>query len=173
MSQGLREHWLPVKGFPNYQVSSLGRVMGPGRQRDKMGRLMRPMVRPTKYKYVALVLNGKARNRLVHRLVLCAFAGYKEYPEWEADHINGNRGDNRLANLRWVTRQQNAAYLATSNKLKGLANHRAKLNNSAVKFIRRNYSFQGKWNTTTLAQKFKVTPATISKVVLGKAWTHV
>ena len=42
---------------------------------------------------------------------------YGEWPEEEIDHINGNKADNRLINLRTATRKQNARNrgLVTSN----------------------------------------------------------
>ena len=42
---------------------------------------------------------------LGHRLAWFLF--YKEWPEMEIDHINGDRTDNRIENLRVVTRSQN------------------------------------------------------------------
>lgn len=45
------------------------------------------------------------RYRYAHRLAW--FAVHGEMPSGEIDHINGNRDDNRIANLRLVTRSQN------------------------------------------------------------------
>jgi len=43
---------------------------------------------------------------LVHRLMIFVQCG--EYPEHEVDHINRNRSDNRLVNLRCADRKQNS-----------------------------------------------------------------
>lgn len=46
---------------------------------------------------------------------------YGEWPEGEIDHINGNRCDNRIANLRDVSRRENAKNLATkSGRVRGV-----------------------------------------------------
>jgi hypothetical protein len=48
---------------------------------------------------------------------------YGKWPEGEIDHINGNKADNRICNLRDVdrsTNQQNAKKAQSNNKSAGL-----------------------------------------------------
>lgn len=47
----------------------------------------------------------RCKNQLVHRLIWLMFKG--ELPKNDIDHINGIRNDNRIENLREVTRMQN------------------------------------------------------------------
>lgn len=47
----------------------------------------------------------RCKNQLVHRLLW--LMTYGELPDKDIDHINGIRNDNRLENLRVVTRMQN------------------------------------------------------------------
>ena len=47
----------------------------------------------------------RSKNQLVHRLIWLMFKG--ELPKNDIDHINGVRHDNRIENLREVTRMQN------------------------------------------------------------------
>ncbi|WP_368897741.1 HNH endonuclease, partial [Morganella morganii] len=53
--------------------------------------------------YVRIVLRNK--NYKAHRLAWAVMFG--EFPELDIDHINGNKSDNRISNLRLATHQEN------------------------------------------------------------------
>lgn len=53
-----------------------------------------------------LMVSFKHKSYLVHRLVAEAFIPNPENKEF-VDHINRDRLDNRVENLRWVTRSEN------------------------------------------------------------------
>lgn len=59
----------------------------------------------TPYGYIRIVIDGRPHQ--AHRLAW--FYTYGFWPEQEIDHINGDRSDNRLRNLREATPSQNQA----------------------------------------------------------------
>ena len=72
--------------------------------------------------YARLKLNGK--NVRVHRLVMELFKGKSDLT---VDHINGNKHDNRLCNLQYVTAEENARLYRERNRLAMLIDNKNKL----------------------------------------------
>jgi HNH endonuclease/NUMOD4 motif len=108
-----REEWRPVPEFWGYEVSNLGRVRT-WRQVNLRSCKVRskplditPTVNKDGYLHVSLGTGrrGRQKKALVHRLVLEVFGGNGN--GYEADHVNGDKTDNRLANLEWVTGAEN------------------------------------------------------------------
>jgi len=104
------EIWKPIKGFEkSYKVSSLGRVKSLTRMvRHAKGGLKRVVERiltPNIHNYCMVSL-GSGRSRLIHRLVANAFIPNPQNKPC-VNHKNGNKLDNRLENLEWVTYSEN------------------------------------------------------------------
>lgn len=105
--------WAEIPGFPQYEVSDSGQVRSKTRTIQcsnrvtvRQGKVLKPNRDSRNYLQVCLCDHTKRKTALVHRLVLEAFVG--PAPEGkEACHINGDRQDNRLENLRWGTRSEN------------------------------------------------------------------
>ena len=61
--------------------------------------------------------DGSKTNQLVHRLVLLAFIG--EHPEGKniVNHKDGDKTNNSLENLEWVTSQENTQHAVDTGLL--------------------------------------------------------
>lgn len=96
----MTEQWLEVEGFPGYWVSSLGNVRG------LRGDILNTIIINSGYKSLQLCADKVAYRKTIHRLVAQAFLPNPDNKEM-VDHINGNKHDNRVENLRWATRSEN------------------------------------------------------------------
>jgi len=98
------EHWKPVVGCKRlYDVSSLGRV------RSKRSGIGLTQWTLNGYQYVSLQKIGRRVSRPVHLLVLEAFVGPRPYA-LESNHSDGNKGNNSLANLQYITHKENVQH---------------------------------------------------------------
>lgn len=96
------ETWKPINGFPKYQVSNQGRI-----KNIESGRIFTGTRDAFGYVHVRLINpQGTYTLRKVHRLVAEAFL---PNPEGKPiiDHKDGNKTNNTLENLRWVTYSEN------------------------------------------------------------------
>ena len=97
--------------FPNYEVSSLGRVRSLKRNGKAKEKKQQVVYRDNTIWYeLGLSKNGRVYTVKVHRLVLSTFKGDEYFPNAIVDHIIRRTESsciNTLDNLRWVTPSQN------------------------------------------------------------------
>lgn len=91
------EEWRTIE---RYQVSSMGRA----RTKSPHGNVWWPIFTPRPCRSNAYALIG--RGKAFHRLVALAFLGPAPSPSHTVDHIDGDKSNNRLANLRWASKSQ-------------------------------------------------------------------
>ena len=96
------EFFKDIKGYPGYQVSDQGRVWN-----AKTQRMLKPSVRPNGYYQVNMVAaNGLRKKEYIHRLVALTFIDNPDNLP-QVDHIDRDRGNNKVANLRWASASAN------------------------------------------------------------------
>ena len=108
------EKWRAIPGWPEYFVSSYGRVARAFRKKRGRGSsdmVLKPCVGSKGYMRCTLFRIGKncvrtKSTRLIHRLVLLAFHGPAK-PGMQCNHKDGNKQNNRIDNLEWVTPRDN------------------------------------------------------------------
>ena len=91
--------WKTIETKPNYEVNKTGQV-----RNKKTGRILKNSTR--KDGYCQVMLGRKTIPLYIHRLVAETFILNKDNLP-QVDHINGDKSDNRLENLRWVNASEN------------------------------------------------------------------
>lgn len=84
-----------------YSISQNGKV-----RNLRTGKFLKGSILHT-YNYINFRWDGKQKNKAVHRLVAEAFLSKQENATM-VDHIDGNRLNNKIENLRWATPKENA-----------------------------------------------------------------
>lgn len=104
------EVWKIYEPYPIYSVSNLGSVMN-----NKSGRILNPALDTHGYKKITIGSAAFRVSKGVHKMVGELFLENPNNYE-VLDHINRNRQDNRVENLRWVSRSTNCANREFINK---------------------------------------------------------
>lgn len=100
------ENWKVIKDRPKYEVSDHGRV-----RNRKTGRVLSPdMYKHKGYEFVGLCGENDRKMKFVHRLVAEAFIDNDDPDCIEVNHIDGNKRNNHVDNLEWVTRSENCKH---------------------------------------------------------------
>ena len=103
------EIWKKIEWARKYSVSNLGRV-----RNDETGHILSQTIRSKTSNYLAVALRTNAFGREqktanVHALVAEAFLG-KPQQGLEINHIDGNKHNNVVDNLEWVTKSENSRH---------------------------------------------------------------
>lgn len=181
----MKEIWKPVKDFEGmYEVSNTGKVKSIKRSiTTSSGRILPIPERilsgskDTKgYLQVEFKKNGKRHIYFTHRLVAEAFLELKEGKN-QVNHKDGNKLNNSVENLEWVTCQENIIHAWKNNLNKpflGEKHPNHKLTEDEVRFIKTNYKPRDReFGANALARRFGVSVSPICEIVNNKRWTHI
>ena len=97
----MEEEYKKIDDYENYEISNQGNV-----RNTKTNRILKPRKKGCGYYFIGLCKNCTTTNFYIHRLV-----GYAFIPNPEnlpcIDHIDRNKTNNSITNLRWVSRSNN------------------------------------------------------------------
>ena len=167
------EQWRDVVGYEGlYQVSNMGRVKnisyGDG------AKIRKPVLNTPAYFSMVLYKDSKPTATRIHVLVAKAFIPNPEI-KLVVNHRDGNKLNNRVDNLEWVTQSENLQHAYdTGLKKSGHEHSRAKLTVEQVRYIRevcipddRAFGFNA------LARKFNVSASNIERVYKRERYKNV
>lgn len=113
----MKEIWKDIPGFEGlYQVSNLGRVKSLRYHKSKKAKVLSVGQNCCNYVSVELRKEGERYSCQLHRLVAQCFLPNPDSKP-QVNHINGNKTDNQVTNLEWVTSRENVNHYW--RKLKG------------------------------------------------------
>ena len=153
---------LTLEEFPMYEISLDGRIWSKCKNK-----WMNPFEnvlkhRPNNQYYLRIRLvdkNRKIRKKFIHWLVAKAYILNPENKPF-VNHKDGNKQNNTLENLEWVTNKENCIHASKNGLIK------KKLTDEQVKEIRSN-KFNN-WTHQKIADKFNVSRRLIGMIKKGE-----
>jgi hypothetical protein len=108
----MEEEFRIIKDYENYSVSNYGNV-----RNNTTGKILKRSINSNGYYGVKLCKDGKAINFKIHRLIANAFIPNPDDKPC-VDHIDNNKVNNNLVNLRWCSISENNFNMSLSSKNK-------------------------------------------------------
>ena len=144
----------------DYEITRDGKVIN-----IHTGKEVKPQKNGTGYYRVAI---GK-KLMFVHRLVAQKYIPNPENKPF-VNHIDGNRTNNNVSNLEWVTEKENAQHAVRTGLQPIEENSKvAKLTREQVAFIKSHPEME----RNKLAEMFNISAHTISDIRTGRTWKTV
>lgn len=102
------EEWRECPQYPTWEFSNHGHV------RNSKTKKYYGKGQKASNGYYSIAMTNDLRVK-VHRGVMMSFSPIEKPENFVVDHIDGNRGNNNLSNLRWVFQKENARYSNENN----------------------------------------------------------
>lgn len=154
----------------DYQINEKGEIYSPA-----SNRWIKPFYDRNKYLRVSLQDTNKVRKSIpLHRLVLNTFKPCENSINLTVNHIDGNKENNNLSNLEWMTNKDNIKH-AFNNNLRneqGENNYFHKLKESDVLQIVDLLLFT-QYTYNEIATWWDVNEETIARIKRKISWKHL
>lgn len=156
----------PIPNFEDYKATKTGNIIG------KYGIVLKSTTKQL-YKHVSLYKNRKKHIKYIHQLVLETFVGPCP-KKMECNHKDGNKHNNNLSNLEWVTASKNNkhAFKIGLKDTKGEKHPNSKLKTGEVwlikKILKTNIVKQ-----TYIAKIFNLNKQHVTNIKKERIWKHI
>ena len=141
------KEWLKINGFDDYSININGLV-----RNDKTNKTLKPMISTSGYVFFHLVKNKKKHTKYLHRLIGETFIPNPDNLP-QIDHIDGNKQNNDISNLHWVSISENRIAYGNEQRAKNRMRKVIAVNEKGEKI-----TFESR---KSVAEHFKCCPAKI------------
>jgi len=177
------EIWKKIEKFNNeYEISNRGRIRSVdailirsnGRPHRRRPKILKPDTKHNGYAKGAVCVNKKMKPYQIHRLVAEAFIENPKNKE-TVNHINGIKDDNRVENLEWATRKEQAIHardMGLTTIMRGSDIGNSILKEHQVIEIREKFKPRI-YTRKMLAEEYGVKECTIKDILQRRSWKHL
>lgn len=172
------EKWKWINGYRGYyKVSTWGRIKSVSRVVNRKdgssfvtsARILSHQILDKGYHLIHLCRNKKRKALYVHRVVAEAFLSNPENLP-EVNHDDGDKDNNRVVNLEWITHAGNQKHAAKNGLMaSGERNGMSKLTARHVNMIRKRLS-AGE-SQSSIGRRYGVSQSTVSGIKSGLKWS--
>lgn len=159
-----KEIWKDITGYEGlYQVSNGGRILS-----LRTNKIMSSTKDSKGYYKITLSNNAKCKTLRVHRIIADAFINKINGKEF-INHIDGDRANNSISNLEWVSKSENAlhSYKTLKNKT-----HNRGFTDEKIKEIKQYLKDNPNTKACDLARKYNIRNYTAVRIKSNITYKH-
>lgn len=169
------EEWKPLiyqqKSFPNFEVSNIGRL-----RNVNTGTIYKQHINKNGYYQVCVSLGGRNNKKVfrIHKAVAETFI-QNPYNKPQVNHIDGNKINNCVDNLEWVTSLENSYHALKTGLMIPIKSNKdvRRLTDDQAEYIRNNYiPYDKEFGSRALGRKFGITHVSIMDVLNNKTYKY-
>lgn len=168
------EEWRLIQDFPDYEVSSLGRVRRKTASKvARAGHVLKPTSGTKGRRHVSLCRGAVVTERRIHRLVAGAFLEPSTPERIFINHKDGNPSNNRQSNLEWCTPKENTEHsiYVLGNRSDGEHNKHSKFTREQVLAI--HDALMAGMSSPEIIAKYGVSESQISRIKKREVWKEL
>jgi hypothetical protein len=174
------EIWKTIDDYPDYQASTFGNIRSidktveriDGRSMRIKGRILKPEISNAGYFLVSVVKERRSYKKTIHRLIAKTFIKNTKNDK-EVNHKDGNKLNNILVNLEWISPKENIQHAIKNGKFKiqGEFANFAKLKEKDVYEIVDKLRHGVKYKI--ISKKYNISKTQIWRIKYKKNWKHL
>jgi hypothetical protein len=173
----MENEFFDIPGLAGYQINRSGQILSLPKQlvNARGSFITKPKILKTitsyqGYKMINLTMGGKGLHFTIHRLLAITFIPNPDnHPI--INHIDGNKGNNDLANLEWCTHKHNSKHairIGMNRRANGVNAPKAKLQPSDIPEILKLKS--DGLTYVAIGRKYGIAPGSVRAICTGKSW---
>ncbi len=184
MANSTKEIWKQIP-FPKndlqkkYAVSSLGRIAS--FEKDLKDLYILKTTKTEGYDCITMRMNGKSSSVFIHKAMAMAFLNKKSINEKIVLHLDFNKNNNDLSNLKWATAKEAANHVKNSPNVLKANKHKIptgtmakKLNDKSATLLKKEiWNPKRKLSLGALASKYGIAEMNLYRIKAGLLWTHI
>lgn len=189
----MEEIWKDIPGYEGrYQASTFGRIKSLDRtikqicrwgcevEKTHRGKILKidKKINNSGYHFVSL---GDGPTHAVHSVVMITFVGPRPFEKAHINHKDGDKKNNRIDNLEYVSCKENLRHAQDTGlykdrnakfsvRVRGEGNPKARLTESQVREI---YNLASEMNAKETAELYGVSKSLVHRIRQHRIWTYL